>query len=343
MLGLPRPVTPLTARLSSQPYISTELKNSFPAGGGDGRLMIEVRAVTKSFSGRMAVQDVSFYAPAGRITAFVGPNGAGKTTVLRMIAGLTLPDGGEVKIEGRPYAETSAPGETMGVFLSAESIPVGITAADHLSYVAKLKGLDGELAKEALSRVGLADAARTRVRAMSLGMRQRLGLAAAGLGDPSILVLDEPANGLDPAGVQWFREYLVHRARQGATVLLSSHHMAELAHVADRVVMIDDGRVIAEGSVEEFVATEQEPPVFVRSPEPERLTAALQAYGLSVTPYDEGLLVLGSAAIEVGRIAFAEGGGLSHLSIMQRSIEQTYFDRLESDTADATSAEQGEL
>lgn len=303
--------------------------------------MIEVRALTKSFGDHNAARDVSFSAPAGMITAFVGPNGAGKSTVLRMIAGLTLPDGGEVLIEGRPYADSPAPGATMGVFLSAESIPGRITAEDHLSYVARLQGQDGSMARAALRQVGLADAGKITVREMSLGMRQRLGLAAAGLGDPRIFLLDEPANGLDPAGVQWFRDYLVNRARNGATVLLSSHHMAELAHVADRVVMIDQGRVVAEGSVEEFVATEQDPPVFVRSVESDRLAAALQAHGLSTAPHEDGLLVLGAAATEVGRIAFLEGGGLFHLSLAQRSIEQTYFDRLSPD-ASTSSANQGE-
>lgn len=305
-------------------------------------MMIEVRSVSKSFGGHKAAREVTFCAPAGMITAFVGPNGAGKSTVLRMIAGLTRPDSGEVLIEGRPYAESPAPGATMGVFLSAESIPGRVMAADYLSYVARLQGHNSAMVRAALQQVGLADAAKTKVHAMSLGMRQRLGLAVAGLGDPRILLLDEPANGLDPAGVQWFREYLVHRARHGATVLLSSHHMAELAHVADRVVMIDQGQVVAEGSVEEFVSTEQDPPVFVRSAENDRLATALQAHGLSTAPHEDGMLVLGAAATEVGRIAFAEGGGLSHLSLTQRSIEQTYFDRLSSDVATTASAKQGE-
>lgn len=290
--------------------------------------MIEVANVFKSFGAAFAVKDVSFTAPAGAITAFVGPNGAGKSTVLRMIAGLASPDRGRVLVEGKPYAEAADPAGTMGVFLSAESIPDRMTALDYLVYAARLQGRSARDARSALSLVGLDGAERVRVRRMSLGMRQRLGIAVTGLGDPRILLLDEPSNGLDPAGVQWFREYITHQAGKGAAVLLSSHHMAELALVAHRVVMIEAGRIVTEGTVSDFVATEQNPSVFVRAVDTVSLRAALIRHGLRCEELDDGMLVHDVSPQEVGRIAFEESAGLRHLTVRERSIEQTYFERL---------------
>ncbi|MGX1694619.1 ABC transporter ATP-binding protein [Microbacterium keratanolyticum] len=291
--------------------------------------MIEVKSVSKTFGTHRAARDVSFAAPAGQITAFVGPNGAGKSTVLRIIAGIAIADEGHVLIEGRPFADAANPAETLGVFLSAETIPVKARTLDHLHYLALLQGRTLRDAQEALAQVGLSGSERTRVGAMSLGMRQRLGIAAAGLGAPRVLVLDEPANGLDPAGVQWFRDHIVHLARHGVTVLLSSHHMTELALVADRVVMIDRGQIVAEGTVADFVATDSTPPVHVRTSDPARLLDMLTARGLNAGLHDDGIVVHGTSAHEVGRIAYTDGPGVTHLAIIERSIEQTYFDRLQ--------------
>lgn len=291
--------------------------------------MIEVRGVSKSFGTHVAARNVSFTAPAGQITAFVGPNGAGKSTVLRIISGVACADEGDVLIEGRPFAEALWPAGVMGVFLSAESIPVKTRALDHLHYVAILQGRTRDEARQALTQVGLAASERTRVKAMSLGMRQRLGIAAAGLGRPRVLVLDEPANGLDPEGVQWFREHLVLLARSGVTVLLSSHHMTELALVADRVVMIDRGEIVAEGTVADFVATDTAPPVLVRTSEPLQLIDLLVERGLRVERNGDDLVVHGTTTHEVGCIAYDGGPGVNHLAVLKRSIEQTYFDRVQ--------------
>lgn len=273
--------------------------------------MIEVKGVSKTFGTHRAARDVSFTAPAGQITAFVGPNGAGKSTVLRIIAGIAIADEGHVLVEGRPFADAANPAESLGVFLSAETIPVKARALDHLHYLALLQGRTLGDAQEALTQVGLGGSERTRVGAMSLGMRQRLGIAAAGLGSPRV------------------RDHIVHLARHGVTVLLSSHHMTELALVADRVVMIDRGQIVAEGTVADFVATDGTPPVRVRTSDPARLLDMLTAHGLTAGLHDDGIVVHGASAHEVGRIAYTDGPGVTHLAVIERSIEQTYFDRLQ--------------
>ncbi|OMH32260.1 ABC transporter ATP-binding protein [Tersicoccus sp. Bi-70] len=291
--------------------------------------MIEVRGVSKSFGTRAAVTDVSFTAPAGAVTGFVGPNGAGKTTVLRMVTGLARPDAGRVMIDGGEPGSASHPGLLMGVFLSAEWIPPQVSALGFLEYVCDTQAVTRARARGALTLSGLDHVGSAPVRTFSLGMRQRLGIAAATVCHPRILVLDEPVNGLDPDGIQWFRSFIAQMARDGATVLLSSHHMSELSMVADRVVMLREGRVAAQGTLDEFVSTGATvSSVYLESPDLPRVLDQLRQRGVEHRPDGAGVLVQGLAATEVGRIAFACGAGLSHLAAVSRSLEETYFDLL---------------
>jgi ABC-2 type transport system ATP-binding protein len=215
---------------------------------------IEVIGLTKRFGAVSAVDDLSFALPAGRVTGFLGPNGAGKTTTLRMLLGLVRPTAGRALFSGVPYAALAAPARHVGAVLEASSFHPGRRARDHLRMLALALGLPRAAVDDALERVGLADVGRRRVGGFSLGMRQRLALAGALLGSPSVLLLDEPTNGLDPAGVQWLRSLLRSEAERGATVLVSSHLLAEVAQTVDDVVIIDRGRLVAQGSVDAVVA-----------------------------------------------------------------------------------------
>ena len=215
---------------------------------------IQVAGLRKKFGHVMAVDDVSFTVAFGRITGFLGPNGAGKTTTLRMLLGLVRPDGGTAAIAGKPYPELASPAGTAGALLAAAAHP-GRTGRDHLRVLAAAAGLPGHRADELLDRVGLAHAARQRAGRYSLGMRQRLALAAALLGDPQILILDEPANGLDPQGIRWLRDLLRTLAADGRAVLVSSHILAEAAQTVDDVVVISRGRTVAHAPLGDLLAT----------------------------------------------------------------------------------------
>ncbi len=289
--------------------------------------MIEVEHLFKSFGAQQAVVDVSFTAPSGQVTGFVGPNGAGKSTVMRIVAGLTTADSGVVRVDGGDFAQSDRPAATMGVFLSSEWIPPAATARGVLEYVAESQGFPHPRVAEALDLVGLSHVAVARVGTFSLGMRQRLGIAAATLGRPRILMLDEPVNGLDPEGIHWFRTFLQHAAADGATVFLSSHHMTELALIAERVVMLNRGRVVAAGPLSD-IAAEETPAVYARSSDPDVVCEALAAAGYQTEPARDGFLVRNAVPIDVGRIAFATGVGVSHLEKVSASLEETYFDLL---------------
>ena len=206
--------------------------------------------LTKRFGEITAVDDLSFELERGSVTGFLGPNGAGKTTTLRMLLGLARPTSGQALVFGRPFAELDAPATRVGAVLEASDLHPGRTARDHLRVLARAAGLPSQRVAEVLALVDLTEAADRRTEGYSLGMRQRLGLAAALLGDPELLVLDEPANGLDPEGVRWLRDFLHAFAGRGGTVLLSSHHLAEIAQTVDRVVIIDHGRLVAESTLE---------------------------------------------------------------------------------------------
>jgi ABC-2 type transport system ATP-binding protein len=214
---------------------------------------ITVDGLTKRFGAVAAVDDLSFEISGASVTGFLGPNGAGKTTTLRMLLGLVTPDRGRARIERRRYADLDEPARVVGALLEASSFHPGRSARNHLRVVARAAGLPDRRADAVLEEVGLADAGRRRVGGFSLGMRQRLGLATALLGEPEVLVLDEPTNGLDPAGVRWLRVLLRRLAAEGRTVLVSSHLLAEVAQTVDRVVVIDRGRLVAQGSVDDLV------------------------------------------------------------------------------------------
>ncbi|MCZ7420678.1 ATP-binding cassette domain-containing protein [Verrucosispora sp. WMMA2121] len=272
--------------------------------------MIAVHQLTKRYGRHTAVEDVSFHCEPGTVTGFLGPNGAGKSTTMRMICGLTPPTAGAATVDGRPYRQLPNPGRTVGVLLDASAQHAGRTGREALAVAAATMGVDRRRVGELLDRVGLGPtAARRRVRAYSLGMRQRLGLAHALLGDPRVLVLDEPANGLDPEGIFWMRGLLRDFADRGGTVLLSSHLLREVEAVADRLVVIGSGRIVAQGGKDELLAGAG---TVVRARDGAALRAALRRAGLTVSEGSEGLLV-GADTDTVGEIARTAGVALSEL------------------------------
>ncbi len=241
--------------------------------------MIEARDLTKTFGGKVAVDHLSFTVAPGRVTGFLGPNGAGKSTTMRLILGLDRPDGGSATIDGRPYADLPTPLRTVGALLEAKSVHGGRSARNHLLFLAQTQGLPVGRVDEMLALVGLSDVARKRAGSFSLGMSQRLGVAAALLGDPEVLLLDEPVNGLDPEGVLWIRNLMKHLASQGKTVLVSSHLMNEMAVTADHLIVIGRGRLIADAETEDLIARATGQSVRVTTPDPGKLTDLITAEG----------------------------------------------------------------
>ncbi len=273
--------------------------------------MISVRHLTKRYPRHTAVDDVSFDCAPGTVTGFLGPNGAGKSTTMRMICGLTRPTSGSATVAGVPFRELPNPGRRVGVLLDASAQHPGRTGRETLTLAARVLGVPRSRVGELLEIVGLpAAAARRRVGAYSLGMRQRLGLAHALLGDPSILVLDEPANGLDPEGIFWMRGLLRRFADRGGTVLLSSHLLREVEAVADHLVVIGDGRVVASGAMAELLAGSG---TRARGAEPERLERALSVAGIGVTRTADGAFLAQADPAAVGRAAAAAGTALIEL------------------------------
>jgi ABC-2 type transport system ATP-binding protein len=269
--------------------------------------VIRAQGLTKAFGTRLAVDGLSFEVHPGRVTGFLGPNGAGKTTTLRMVLGLARPTSGTATVLGRPYPELDRPSQRVGAVLDAASFHPRRSARNHLRWVAAAADVSKERIREVLEAVDLGDAADQRVGTFSLGMRQRLGLAAALLGGPEVLVLDEPANGLDPAGIRWLRELLRSFARSGGTAFVSSHLLAEVAQLADEVVVIQRGRLVTQTTVEALTAG-QAAVVRVRTPHAQRLTGVLRAAGGEVRTLEPGALqVLGMGAERVGTLA-AEAG-----------------------------------
>jgi ABC-2 type transport system ATP-binding protein len=280
------------------------------AGRQPGR-MISVQSLTKRYGAVSAVEDVSFTCQPGTVTGFLGPNGAGKSTTMRMICGLTPPTAGTATVNGVPYRELPNPGRQIGILLDASAQHPGRTGREALSLSAQVLGVPRNRVEELLELVGLDSvAAKRRVRAYSLGMRQRLGVAHALLGDPSVLMLDEPANGLDPEGIFWMRGVLRDFADRGGTVLLSSHLLREVEAVADHLVMIGRGRIIADGDKAELLAGTG---IRVRALEPEKLEWALTTAGVAVTRSADGALLAQSDAETVGRVAAAAGAILLEL------------------------------
>ncbi|MFF5259491.1 ABC transporter ATP-binding protein [Actinomadura viridis] len=269
--------------------------------------MIEVEGLSKRYGEALAVDSVSFRCEPGTVTGFLGPNGAGKSTTMRMICGLTRPSAGHATVRGVPYAKIANPGRHVGVLLDAAAQHPGRTGKETLGLTAHVLGVPQSRATEMLERVGLPPkAARRRVGGYSLGMRQRLGIAQALIGDPGVLILDEPANGLDPEGIYWMRTLLREFADRGGTVLLSSHLLREVEAVADRFVVIAGGRIAAQGSKEELLAAPGGG-VLVRGLDAAALQGALAAAGLAARPEGEGAFVVDAPAEAVGRAAAAAG------------------------------------
>ena len=269
--------------------------------------MIEVQSLTKRYGDQTAVDDLSFTAPAGVITGFLGPNGAGKSTTMRMVLGLDVPTSGRAKVNGQSYRDMVAPIAEIGALLDARASHPGRSARDHLSVLALTHGIPAARVDEVLSMVGLTEAARQRVGTFSLGMAQRLGIASALLGDPGTLILDEPVNGLDPEGIRWIRELLKRLAGEGRAILLSSHLMSEMAQTAEHLIIVGQGRLIADTTVQAVIAEASEGgTVHVSSPRAAELADALSGVdGAKVQRGDDPgeLDVTGIAASRVGEIA----------------------------------------
>ena len=289
---------------------------------------VEVSALTKTFGSVRAVDDLSFTVEPGQVTGFLGPNGAGKTTTLRMALGLVNPDRGTTTFNGTPYAALTEPTRRVGAVLETAFHPAR-SGRNHLRVYCRAAGIPVSRADEVLDQVGLGPAGGRKAGGYSLGMRQRLGLATALLGDPAVLVLDEPANGLDPEGIQWLRGFLRHLAHdQGRTVLVSSHLLAEVEQTADRVVIVGAGKLVRQGSLAEL-RSGSAGSVLVRSPQKDALADLLRATaGTSVVTTDghpDGLTVTGLPVEEVGRRAFAGGIELHELRAHTSGLEEVYF------------------
>jgi len=289
----------------------------------EGRIVVD--ELTKRFGGEvLAVDRLSFTVEPGSVTGFLGPNGAGKTTTLRMVLGLVHPTSGHATISGLPYRQLRNPTRVVGAALESSSFHPARTARNHLRILCTVDGLPLRRADAVLDLVGLHDAARRKVRTFSMGMRQRLGLAAALLGDPRVLVLDEPANGLDPDGIRWLRGLLRHLAGQGRTVLVSSHQLNEVQEIADRVVILNRGQLVRAGSIAEL--TEGTDSVLVRSPNLDGLHAALAGQQITVeSPAPDALRIRGLTTAQVGRLAFQAGVELHELSGQRFDLEDLFF------------------
>jgi ABC-2 type transport system ATP-binding protein len=303
--------------------------------------MIEVRDLTKRFGPKVAVDHLSFTVEPGRVTGFLGPNGAGKSTTMRLVLGLDLPQGGTATINGRRYPDLPSPLRTVGALLEARAVHTGRSAFNHLLFLAQTQGLPRRRVQEVIDLVGLTSVADKRAGGFSLGMSQRLGIAAALLGDPQVLVLDEPVNGLDPEGILWIRNLMKALAAEGRTVFVSSHLMNEMAVTADHLIVIGRGKLIADCSTQEFIASSAEQSVLVRTPDPDRLAAAITAAGGNVkvaepgaaddpgAPSDDGaaaLSVTGLPAARIGELAAAGSVVLHELTPRVGSLEEAFME-----------------
>ncbi|MEV3927581.1 ATP-binding cassette domain-containing protein [Actinomadura coerulea] len=296
--------------------------------------MIEVNGLTKRYGAVLAVDDLSFTVPPGQVTGFLGPNGAGKSTTMRMILGLNRPTAGTATVQGRPFGQRRAGLHHVGALLDAGDVHPGRSAAAHLSALARSNALPARRVRQVLEEVGLAQVARRRVGGFSLGMRQRLGIAAALLGDPPVLMFDEPVNGLDPEGVRWVRGLFRSLAAEGRTVLVSSHLMSEMQNTADRLVVVGQGELIAEETVADFAARGTAAHVTVRTPDISRLAAVLTAAGAGAQPDgDQTLTVTGLPAARIGDLAFQNGIVLHELVTRTASLEEAFM-QLTVDRAD---------
>jgi ABC-2 type transport system ATP-binding protein len=288
--------------------------------------VIEARGLTKRFGSTLAVDDLSFTVRPGVVTGFLGPNGAGKSTTMRMVLGLDRPTAGDALVSGHRYAQSSAPLREVGALLDARDVHGGRSARSHLKALAQSNGIPVRRVGEVLDLVGLGGVAGKRVRGFSLGMSQRLGIAATLLGDPPVLMYDEPVNGLDPEGILWIRTFMKALAAEGRTVLVSSHLMSEMEETADHLVVIGRGRLLADVGVAEFLAGATAVPVRVVSPDAERLTALLRRNDYAVEAVDGTLRVSGATPAQVGDLAAAEGLRLHELVQERASLEEAFME-----------------
>jgi ABC-2 type transport system ATP-binding protein len=292
--------------------------------------VIEVSGVTKRYRDTVAVNDLSFEVKPGQVTGFLGPNGSGKSTTMRMIMGLDAPDSGSATVNGRMYRDLPIPLREVGALLEAKAIHPGRSAYNHLLYLATSNDIPLSRIDVVLEMVGLTEVAKKRAGKFSLGMGQRLGIAGALLGDPEVLLFDEPINGLDPEGILWVRNLLKRLASEGRTVFVSSHLMSEMALTADHLVVIGRGRLISTGSVDEFISQSTDQFVRVRTPratELGRLLLAQGIQGIQVTSEDDGALSVGGiSAVEIGDLALAFGIALHELSPQMASLEDAFME-----------------
>lgn len=286
------------------------------------RTTIEFSGLTKTFGPVAAVSDLSFRVEPGVVTGFLGPNGAGKTTSLRMLLGLVTPTSGKATFGGVAYRDLEHPLATVGTALEASSFHPGRSARGHLTVYAAAAGLPRSRVDFVLGLVGLSDYAHRRVGGYSMGMRQRLGLASALLGDPGVLVLDEPTNGLDPEGIRWMRGFLRSRAAEGRTVLVSSHVLSEVQQSVDRVVIISSGRSVFEGALTDL---ERDGAVRVDAADRRSLLIALTVGGFAAEPADDGVRVTGATTGEIGHLALSAGIPLTHLAAEQSGLEDVFL------------------
>jgi ABC-2 type transport system ATP-binding protein len=303
--------------------------------------MIEARDLTKRFGDKIAVDHLSFNVQPGRVTGFLGPNGAGKSTTMRLIVGLDHPTGGSATIDGKRYADLASPLREVGALLEAKSLHSGRSARNHLLFLAQTQALPTRRVDEVLDLVGLRAVAARRAGTYSLGMSQRLGVAAALLGDPKVLLLDEPVNGLDPEGVLWIRNLMKHLASEGKTVLVSSHLMNEMAVTADHLIVIGRGRLLADASTEDVIARGSGQSVLVRTPEPDRLAELITAAGgraIPATPAGNGagndnghdqapaLTVTGLSAARIGELSAKASLVLHELTPQLATLEEAFLE-----------------
>jgi ABC-2 type transport system ATP-binding protein len=289
--------------------------------------MIEVRGLTKRYGEKIAVNDLTFGIEPGKVTGFLGPNGAGKTTTMRLILGLDYPDAGTVTLNGQPYRDLAYPMREVGALLEAKAVHGGRNAYNHLLCLAQTNNLPKRRVGEVLELVGLTDVARKRSKGFSLGMSQRLGIAATLLGDPQLLMFDEPVNGLDPEGILWIRNLMKALAAEGRTVFVSSHLMSEMENTADHLIVIGRGKLIADCSMSEFIARSSGTSVRVRTPSADQLVLAIAAEGGRATAEGDGTLVVqGMATDKVGDIAFDRGIRLHELTAVRASLEEAFME-----------------
>jgi ABC-2 type transport system ATP-binding protein len=289
--------------------------------------MIEVRGLTKRYGAKIAVDDLTFSIQSGQVTGFLGPNGAGKTTTMRCILGLDYPTEGTITVDGKSYHDMSYPMREVGALLEAKAVHGGRSAYNHLLCLAQTNSLPKRRVGEVLELVGLTEVAKKRSKGFSLGMSQRLGIAATLLGDPKVLMFDEPVNGLDPEGILWIRNLMKALAAEGRTVFVSSHLMSEMENTADHLIVIGRGKLIAASSMKDFVASASGASVRVRTPSSDQLVRAVTAKGATTSTDDDGAIEVRGMSIEqIGDLAFTEGIRLHELATVRASLEEAFME-----------------